>query len=128
MKTLPTLALILVLAGCAAPAADRGTDEAALLRELGGLAAGAPTDCVDGGPAERLTVAAPGVLALRRGGTVWVSRLAPTCRYIEPLDTLLIESHESRYCRGDRVRGLEAGATIPGPACLIEPFTPYRPS
>ena len=126
MTKLRLLPLLLGLAGCAAPAPDRVSDEAALETELAGRTAGPPTDCVDGDTQERLIVAAPGVLAVRRGGTIWISRLDPACRYIAPLDTLIIEAHESRYCRGDRVRGLEQGASIPGPSCGIEAFTPYR--
>lgn len=126
MKMLRLLPLMFAAAGCAAPAPDRGDDDARLEAELAGLTAGPTTDCIDGGPQERLTVAAPGVLAVRRGGTIWVSRLHPSCRYIGPLDTLVIEAHESRYCRGDRVRGAQVGSSIPGPACRIEAFTPYR--
>lgn len=126
MKTLSILPLLVALCACAAPAPDRdASDEAALEQELGGRSAGPAADCVDGGTQERLTVAAPGVLAVRRGGTIWISRLDPACRYIRPEDTLVVEAHESRFCRGDRVRGVEAGVSIPGPSCMVEAFTPY---
>ena len=31
-----------------------------------------------------------------------------------------------QYCRGDRVRGLEPGAIIPGPTCNLGDWVPYR--
>jgi hypothetical protein len=125
MATRSAFVLILLAASCAAPS-PRERDARALEQELAGLAAGAPTDCAGGGVNDRLVVAAPGVLELREGRTVWISRLDSACAYIEPTDTLIVDAHGSRYCRGDRVRGLEPGVSIPGPSCLIEAFTPYR--
>jgi hypothetical protein len=121
----PVLVLALLAASCAAPS-PRERDALALDRELAGLTPGAPNDCAGGGVNDRLVVAAPGVLELREGRTLWISRLDAACAYIDPTDTLIVDAHGSRYCRGDRVRGVEPGVSIPGPSCLVEAFTPYR--
>jgi hypothetical protein len=119
------LLLAVLAASCAAPS-PRERDARALDEELAGRVAGASQDCAGGGVNDRLVVAAPGVLAIRDGRTLWVSRLDSACAYIDPTDTLIVDAHGSRYCRGDRVRGLEPGVSIPGPSCLVEAFTPYR--
>ena len=65
-------------------------------------------------------------LVYRRGGTIWLNRLRATCPALRPTSTLIVEVHGSQYCRGDRFRTIEPGQSIPGPTCLLGPFTPWR--
>ena len=120
--------LLLVLAGCAAPAPQGSSrDQEALGRELAGREAGAPENCVpaDSG-ASGLTVVDSRTLTYERGRTLWVNRLEAECPGLRPLDTLVLEVQGSQYCRSDRFRTISAGSTIPGPTCLLGSFTPYR--
>jgi hypothetical protein len=125
MRPIPTLALLSALAACAAPQPTAGDE--AFERELATRVAGSPQDCVPASPGGgSLTIVARGTVGYRDGRTLWVNRLAGACAYMEPLDTLAVEGHGSQYCRGDQVRGLEPGRSIPGPICILGPFTPYR--
>jgi hypothetical protein len=45
---------------------------------------------------------------------------------MRPLATLIVESHGSQYCRGDRIRAVEPPSAVPGPACVLRDFVPYR--
>ena len=65
-------------------------------------------------------------LVLRRGQTLWINHLADRCPGMRPLTTLIVESKSGAYCRDDLVRSIEPGSTIPGPACRIGDFIPYR--
>ncbi len=124
MRLLP---LLLVVAGCAATGTDRPSrDQEALSRELSGLVAGEPETCISATSSSGLTIVDRQTLTYRQGRTLWVNRLPAECPGLRPLATLIVEVQGSRYCRYDRVRAIEAGASIPGPTCLLGDFTPYR--
>jgi hypothetical protein len=116
---LPAFAL---LSACAAPNAD----EEALSRDLAGRVAGEARACIPTNSSTSLTIADRRTLTLRLGDTVWVNRLEADCPGFRPLATLLVEVDGSQYCRGDKVRAVEAGSSIPGPLCVLGEFTPYR--
>ncbi|HYE28237.1 MAG TPA: hypothetical protein VEA61_08385 [Allosphingosinicella sp.] len=118
MRLLP----LLFLAACA----TGSTREADLSRELAGRTAGPPQDCVTASPGDSLVARDPQTLVSRRGDTIWVNRLAAACPGLNPMSTLIVEVHGSQYCRGDRIRATEPGRSIPGPACLLGRFTPWR--
>ena len=121
------LLLLLALAGCAANGVSPDERErAALAEDLAGRAAGAPENCVSALPAQNLTVVDSRTLVLRSGSTLWVNRLEAECPGLRPLDILIVEMRGSQYCRGDHVRPLPRGSTIPGPICPLGSFTPYR--
>ena len=123
MRLLP---LLLVLGGCAvtSSAADNGQD---LARALEGRTAGPPQQCVDASsPGNSLVALERRTLTIRDGRTLWVNRLAPGCPGFHSTETLIVEVHEGRYCRNDRVRSVPAGGGIPGAACLLGEFVPYR--
>jgi hypothetical protein len=119
MRLLP---LLLIASACAAGSAR----EADLSRDLAGRSAGAGRDCVGTSPAAGLAVRDSQTLVYRRGDTIWVNRLAAACPGLDPMSTLIVEAHGSQYCRGDQIRAVEAGRSIPGPICLLGSFTPYR--
>ena len=119
------LILLFPLAACAAPQpADK---ESRFEREIAGRIAGEPRSCVSAGAGRNLTIGDRGTLVYRSGDTIWVNRLDRGCPGLRPLDTLLIHSSGSQYCRGDRVQALQAGRSIPGAPCLLGEFVPYRP-
>ena len=124
MRFLP---LLLILAGCAAPRAEGPTrDQEALSRELADRSAGEPQECVSSRSPGSLQVVDENTVVFRDIKTIWVSRLPGPCPGLRPLDTLVVEAREGQYCRSDRFRSVQPGMTIPGPYCVLGPFTPYR--
>lgn len=121
------LLLPVLLVGCTAPGPlSTASSQADLAHELRGRVAGAPETCVSTSPSHGLRIVDSRTLVYHSGGTVWVNRLAGKCPGLRPLDTVIVEVRGAQYCRGDRVRGLSSGSTIPGPACPLGNFVPYR--
>jgi hypothetical protein len=114
--------LALALANCASTSA--GEDE--LADPLAGRIAGEPRSCVSPGSGQGMAIIAPGTVGYRAGDTLWVSRLGPPCARVRPMDTLVVEAHGGRHCRGDPVRALPMGSRIAGPVCGLGDFVPYR--
>lgn len=122
-------ALIVAVAalGSLGAAAPRGDE---LAKELAGRVAGTPVDCVDasfvGGPQiidERT------LLYRQSGRRVWRNDLPDACPGLRPMDTMVIEIHGNRLCRGDHFRTMSPGMSIPGAVCRLGAFTPYdRPT
>ena len=124
MRLLPFL---LLAAGCAATGTDAPSkDQQALAEELEGRTAGAPQACVPARQAQALQIVDRRTIAYRDFDTVWVNRLESNCPGMRPYATLIVEAHGSQYCRGDRVRAVEAQSSIPGPYCVLRDFVPYR--
>ena len=121
-----SLLLVFALAGCARSDVGTAGDEDALARELAGRVAGEARACVSVTPQQNLRSIDSRTLAYERGSTLWVNRLRSDCPAVDPYNTLIVEGSAGQYCRGDRVRGLEPGATIPGPICILGDWTPYR--
>ncbi|MDP8995294.1 MAG: hypothetical protein M3N07_10020 [Pseudomonadota bacterium] len=123
------LILPLALAGCmAADDALGDTAREELDRELAGRVAGAPQDCVPQVQAQSLRVVDSRTVVYRGLDAIWVNRLRAACPGLRPTSTLIVEPFGDRYCRGDRIRGIEPGGSIPGPICVLGAFTPYRPA
>lgn len=121
------LPVLLVLGSCAAaPPVSRGAE--GLQAELATRVTGPPESCVGGTVGAGLVAAERRTLVQRRGATLWVNRLDAACPGFDPFDTLIVESSGGRLCRNDRVRGLEPGLSIPGPACILGDWVPYRQS
>ena len=124
-----TLWLVLALAGFAAdPDAEQeaARDEARLARELAELAPGEPQACVSPMPGQSVYPVSDRTFVFRRGGTIWVNRLEHRCDGLRPPTTVIAEMWGSQVCRGDRVRALEHGRSIPGPICFLGDWVPYR--
>jgi len=114
-----------LLASCAAGASpDVGSG--GLERELAVHSAGESRACIPADPGGSLVIENRSTIVARRGGTIWVNRLGMDCPGFEPLATLIVDVHGSQYCRGDRVRAMSSGSSIPGPFCVLGDFTPYR--
>jgi hypothetical protein len=120
-----SLLLLIPLAGCAA-ASSPSDGEDRLARELAGRVAGEPQRCISLMPHQGLTIEDRQTLVHRGGNVIWVNRLEHECPGFGPMNTLVIEAHGSQYCRGDRVRAIEPGSSIPGPVCPLADFVPYR--
>ena len=118
MRLLP----LLFLAACATGSAR----EADLSAELAGRSAGPPQDCVPAAAGDSLVARDSRTLLYRRGDTLWVNRLAAACPGLDPMSTLIVDVHGSQHCRGDPIRAVEPGQTIPGPICVLGSFTPWR--
>lgn len=115
--------VLLALSACASSGAGDGEE---LARALAGRTSGEPRECVSAAPGTGLTILAPGALGYRDGDTLWVNRLAPACSGIRPMDILIAEVHDGRYCRGERVRAVAPGSSIARPACILGEFVRYR--
>lgn len=110
--------------GCMAPAPPPSGD--ALASFVVGNPTGPARACVSRLSNSGLTIVDGRTILYREGRTSWVNRLPAACPGLEPLNTLIIESHGSQQCRGDHVRALEPGAVIPGPICILSDWVPYR--
>jgi hypothetical protein len=122
MRFLP---LLLLFAGCAA-IGQREDEGSELARQLAGRSAGEAQACVSITQSGPLEIVDSRTIAYRAGSTIYVNRLASNCPGLRPFNALIVEAHGSQYCRGDRVRGLEPGSSIPGPICPLGDFVPYR--
>ena len=126
MTMRPLLLLpIAALSACAAPpppSAPQGQSA-----ELAGRTAGPAEDCIPIYRTEGLRVADGDghMLLYGRGTTIWASSLGPGCGFSHN-DTLITESHDGRYCRGDLVRSNNGISNIPGPTCVLGEFVPYK--
>ena len=112
-------------AGCAGTGAEPQAGQGDLSRALTGRTAGPPQNCVPIEPGRSLTVIERGEILYGSGRTIWRAQLRDACPSPRRLDTLIVEPMGSQYCRGDHVRSVVPGSTIPGPVCVIESFVPY---
>lgn len=124
MRRLLGFIMPVALAGCAT--GIEGPQQDPLVAELAGRVAGAPESCIPAATGQGLTIVDQRTLTYRSGGTIWVNRLKDDCPGMRPLNTLIVEVHGSRFCRGDHVQALQPGLRIPGPVCILQDFTPYR--
>jgi hypothetical protein len=121
---IPLLLTACATAGCTRPAEPAG---ASFSRELAGHVAGAPQTCIQGYPSENLRVIDPATVAYGTGRTIYVNKLAGGCPALSQYNTVIVDARDgTQYCRGNRVRGLEPGAIIPGPWCTLGDWVPYR--
>ena len=112
------------VAGCA-PNAVPGASADALGRELAGRTQGATTSCVSTFGNQNLRVVNPGTVAYGDGKTIYINRLMSACPALNQFNTIIVERTGGEYCRGDHIRGLEPGAIIPGPVCILGDWTAY---
>ncbi|MFL6765711.1 MAG: hypothetical protein ACJ8FO_11005 [Sphingomicrobium sp.] len=119
------LALIALLAGACAP--PQPMAQSAPPSELAGRTAGPPERCVLIQQSESLRVSDTDrhTLLYGSGRTLWANRLDPQCGFGND-DVLVTEPFGSYYCRGDIVRSFDRLSRIPGPACVLGDFVPYR--
>ena len=114
------------LAGCVAGATGPDArEQSALARDLAERVAGEPQSCVPSSSVQTLHAVGDQIV-YRSGNVIWINRPLHDCSGFRPSTTLLIETHGSQYCRGDHVRALEPGTSIPGPICVLGDFVPYR--
>ena len=122
-----SLALLLgaaTLAGCDPAVGTAGQSEA-LGKELAGRTQAATTACVSTFGNQGLRVVKPGTVAYGDGKTIYINRLRSACPALSQFNTVIVEKNGSEYCRGDHIRGLEPGSTIPGPICFLGDWTAY---
>lgn len=123
MRTLMLIAAATLVGSCARPAVIPG---AALAQETVGRVAGPPQTCIPTEQATNLRVLDPQTLAYGWGSTVYVNHLVAACPGLSQTSTLIVSAQPGQYCRGDRVQAQEMGSIIPGPACNLSDWVPYR--
>ena len=122
IRTAPFLIAALV-ASCAQSSAPIGAPYG---QELAGRIAGAPRSCIRAVSNANLNAIDSSTFVYHSGDTIYVNHPGSPCPAIAPLNTLIVDAQQGRYCRGDRVRGLEPGAIIAGPVCILGDWVPYR--
>lgn len=124
MRALMLIAAAATIASCSRPVM---APDNAVAQALAGRVAGPIKTCVTSYPSENLHVLDPQTVAYGYGRTIYVNRLRDACPALSQFNTIIVEgSTGGQYCRGDRVRGLEPGAIIPGPSCNLGDWVPYR--
>jgi hypothetical protein len=119
------LVFLLALASCS-PVAPVPAGGDPFAGELAGRIAGPAETCVSTIQNQGLRVIDSQTVAYDRGSTLWVNRLGDACSAISPHNTIIVDAQGGQFCRGDRIRGLEPGAIIPGPTCTLGDWVPYR--
>jgi hypothetical protein len=116
-----------LVAGCAmAGDGPAGRERTALDRDLAERVAGPAETCVPQRRNHVLRAVDRRTLVYEEGRVLWVNRLEANCPSLRPDSILIVETFADRYCRNDRIRALEPGSPISGPACRLGSFTPYR--
>ena len=118
---------MLCLSACQGASLDGGPPAGGVQRsELQGRVAGSPRTCISTLPHQNVRVLDPATVSYDSGAVVWVNRLLGACPGLSPYNRTIFEQSGTQLCRGDRVRGLEPGGTIPGPSCNLQDWVPYR--
>lgn len=123
MRSPVLIAAAFAIASCTRPVQPPG---AALAQELAGYVAGQPQSCVSRFSDQNLRIIDSRTIAYGFGRTIAVNHLPGECPALSPYNTIIVDAQGGEYCRGDRVRGLETGASIPGPWCNLGDWVPYR--
>lgn len=123
MRALMLIAATALVASCSRPVSPPASGFAAT---VAGRVAGPVRSCISTNPAENLHALDSQTLAYGYGRTIYINRLPAACPAVDESNTLVVEAGiGGEYCRGDRVRGLEPGANIPGPSCNLGDWVPY---
>ena len=124
MRALMLIAAAAAVAGCSRPVTPPRAD---LAQETAGRTAGATQTCVSAFPNQNLRILDPQTIAYGYGNTVYINHLPGACPALSQFNTIIVDAASGgQSCRGDRVRGLEPGALIPGPSCNLGDWVPYR--
>ena len=125
MRALMLIAAAAVVAtSCTRPVTP---PRSSIAEETVGRTAGQAQTCVSAYPNQNLRILDPQTIAYGYGNTVYINRLPGACPALSQFNTIIVDAGSgSQYCRGDRVRGLEPGALIPGPSCNLGDWVPYR--
>lgn len=123
---LRTALIALLASSCAAPQPEQPQRPPV---ELAGRTPGATQRCVSIEQSEALRVSDTNrhVLVYGSGRTIWANQLGPQCGFGRD-DVLVTEPIGSYHCRGDIVRSFDRYSRIPGPACVLGDWAPYRRS
>jgi hypothetical protein len=119
------LVFLLALASCS-PVAPVPAGDDPFARELATRIVGPSQTCVSANQSQGLRSVDSQTIAYEVGRTLWVNRLDQACPAISPHNGIIVEADGNQYCRGDRIRGFEPGAIIPGPTCTLRDWVPYR--
>ena len=124
MRASISLAAALLAVSCAAPPPAPAPRKPA--PELAGLAAGQPERCVLIRSDQPLKVSSADhhVLIYNDGRTTWANDLGQCA--LDPDDILVSQAIGSSYCRGDLIRSIDRVSRLPGPACVLGDFVPYK--
>lgn len=124
---LPIIASMLCLGACQGASLDGAAPAGrGLSSELQGRVAGPARSCISTVANQNVRVLDAATVAYDSGAVIWVNRLLAACPGLSPYNTTIVERSGAQICRGDRVRGLEPGGTIPGPSCNLQDWVPYR--
>ena len=125
MKAALLIAVGAILAVGPATASRESRDAKMLTRELAGRTAGIAERCVANTRLGQATIYGE-TLLYRDGKTVWLNKVE-RCPGLFRDPILVFDIFGGQLCENDLVRTIDRGGLgIPGPACQLGKFTPYR--
>lgn len=132
MKIAIPILVATLLAGCASGPEPElrwtARQRADLARALAGKVAGPPVRCVSalGAGAGLRAIHDTMLMYEVNRRLVYQNRLIGRCAGLSRGEALLLDRHGSQYCRGDIVRTVDLPSGMPGGACALGDFVPYR--
>lgn len=127
MRVLVALAVATFLSGASAPDQQHSPEaQAKLDKALEGRVAGETQHCVPVSVTDNPIAIDDSTMLFRDGPRVWRTELqgSDNCGKISKMSQVVTESTVHRLCAGDKLVFFDNG--IPGGACYLGEFTPYR--
>ena len=124
VRTITLLPLFVFAASCATVPEQEGTDPK-LTEALAGKVAEKPRMCIPLDEARSGEVFRGAILYRTSRRLNYVST-SPGCRTFANDPIFVNRVYSSQLCRGDIVQFVDRTSSIPGPACVLGDFTPYR--
>jgi hypothetical protein len=128
------LGAMAVLSGCTASGAERTpaplTDKQAKLldKQLAGKTPGEAVRCISNSRHDNIIRVSDDMLLYRVSGRlVYQNKLRGSCPGLARDDDVIVtEQYGGQQCSGDIIRLVDRSSGIPGPACSLGDFVPYR--
>ena len=112
--------LTTMIASCAPAPENTGP---VVVPQVAGRVAGPPESCVPIESSASMTLENRSAFVYNTGTVVWVS--STNCPATAD-DLPVFHPTGSQYCRGDIVQMVDRSTHMPGPACILGDFVPYR--
>lgn len=122
---IPMLLLAATAAGAAPQAELSPRDEARLTKQLAGLVAGPPQDCITPSRSQGGSRYGEVSLIRDRQNTLFMSRFDGGCS-VRDSDALISRRPGERLCRGDIVEARDLVSGMSSGSCVYGDFVPYR--
>ncbi len=128
----PFIMIAAVLSGCAAapsgvPSKFEASEQVRLTKDLEGLIAGKPQNCIDLRDAGGTESYGDNVLVFRSGPSlVYKNEVRGSCDKVGRFNTLITRPFGSQLCKGDIAQTADLSAGFTTGTCSLGDFVPYR--